>query len=130
MARSFLISGQRLRAALAALAVAAPGSAFASSLNDFDLMVGFRSVVAAYVRDDGFVCPDVKRATPAGFDEYGDALMKVVCGPISGQAWEHAVLRVTAHSEGDFSAKRWREQAPPAKTSPAQRQAAAILTQD
>jgi hypothetical protein len=94
-------------------------------------MVGFRSVVAAYIRDEGFACPDIKKAAPVGFDEYGDALMKVVCGPLhTGEAWEHSVFRVTAHSEGDFSAKRWREQVPIRKVAPSTRIAAAMLTQD
>jgi hypothetical protein len=127
--QSKVCSGQTLRAALVALSVTIPVSSFAASLDDFDLMVGFRSVVAAYIRDDGFVCPDVKSATQIGFDEYGDALMKVACGPIAGEAWEDSVLRVTAHSEGDFSAKRWREQVPLRKAPP-QRTAAAILTQE
>jgi hypothetical protein len=126
---SYLCPGRAWRAAFIALATTVPAVSFASSPGDFDLMVGFRSVVAAYIRDDGFACPDVKRAAQVGFDEYGDALMKVVCGPISGQAWEHSVFRVTAHSEGDFSAKRWRDQISVGVT-PTQRTAAAILTQD
>jgi hypothetical protein len=77
---------------------------------DLDLMVGFRSVMAAAIRDDGYNCPDVKRMVDLGPDAWGSVL-KVVCGPIGREeAWDDRPLRVTAYLEGDFSTKPWRDQ--------------------
>ena len=63
-----------LAATLSAAAPPAPGA-------ELDLMVGFRSVMAAGIREEGYNCPDVKRIVDAGPDRFGSVL-KVVCGPV------------------------------------------------
>lgn len=95
-----------LAAALAAAlaAVAAPAAA-----GDLDLMVGFRTVLAAAIRDDGYNCPDVKDVRELGPDEFG-AVLKVTCGPVGrSDRWQERPLRVTAYVEGDFSTRPWGE---------------------
>lgn len=88
----------------AMLAAACPAAAA-----EFDLMVGFRSVLAAAIRDDGYNCPDVKQILHLGPDDFGTVL-KVTCGPLdAGEGWRERPLRVTAYVEGDFSTRRWRE---------------------
>jgi hypothetical protein len=111
------------------LASAAPG---ARASADFHLMVGLRSVIASFIADDGYACPDVKRMTQVRFDEDGNAVLKVICGPLGSRAeWGHKPLRVTAYLEGDFSTGPWREaDAQPAHPSTASSSAVAYITQE
>jgi hypothetical protein len=82
----------------------------AASAAEFDLMVGFRSVLAAAIRDEGYNCPDVKRIVDAGPDRFG-SVIKVICGPLGhDELWDDKPLRVTAYLEGDFTAKPLRGQ--------------------
>jgi hypothetical protein len=113
-------------------AFCALAASHAEASNDFHLMVGFRSVIASFIADDGFSCPDVKRMTDARFDRDGNAVMKVVCGPVgSGAEWGHRPLRVIAYTEGDFSTAPWREDAPASALAPAvSASVAAYITQD
>lgn len=93
-----------LALASALAAIAAPAAA-----GELDLMVGFRSVLAAAIRDDGYNCPDVKDIRHLGPDAFGSVL-KVTCGPIDrSEGWKERPLRVTAYVEGDFSTRRWAE---------------------
>lgn len=90
------------------LAAMVAGTASQAPAAELDLMVGFRSVMAAAIRDEGYNCPDVKRVVHAGPDRFGTVL-KVTCGPLGqDEAWEDKPLRVTAYLEGDFTAKPWR----------------------
>lgn len=92
--------------ALAAMLVSATVPAVAAEL---DLMFGFRAVLAAAIRDDGYNCPDVKHILHLGPDDFGTVL-KVTCGPLDpGEGWRERPLRVTAYVEGDFSTRRWRD---------------------
>jgi hypothetical protein len=99
MRRLFLAAG--LAAGFSAATLPAPAA-------ELDLMVGFRSVMAAAIRDEGYNCPDVKRIVDTGPDKFGSVL-RVTCGPVGrDEVWEDRPLRVTAHLEGDFTAKPWR----------------------
>lgn len=85
---------------------------FPAAASEFDLMVGFRSVLAAAIRDDGYNCPDVKHIVDLGPDPFG-VVLKVTCGPVGPRdGWRKRPLRVTAYVEGDFSTRRWRESWP------------------
>jgi hypothetical protein len=129
-----LSSGRARRAILlvlcgSLLVSAAPG---ARASADFHLMVGLRSVIAGFIADEGYVCPDVKRMTQIRFDEDGNAVLKVICGPIGSAAeWGHKPLRVTAYPEGDFSTGPWREtDAQPARPSTVAPATVAYITQE
>jgi hypothetical protein len=86
------------------------GRAHAST--DFDLMVGFRTVVAVSISDDGYSCPDLKRLTAVNYDGEGNAIWKVTCGPLGSLTeWAHKPMRVVAYPEGDYSSAPWRDEA-------------------
>jgi hypothetical protein len=90
------------------LAATLAGTSLPAEAAELDLMVGFRSVMAAAIRDEGYNCPDVKRVVDTGPDKFGSVL-KVACGPLGrDEVWDHKPLRVTAYLEGDFTAKPWR----------------------
>ena len=77
--------------------------------DDMRLMVGLRSTMATAIRDYGYPCPDVKDYLPLEFVEDG-RVFKVVCGPLGDFAQGPAsVLRVTAYTQGDFTAYPWQE---------------------
>jgi hypothetical protein len=105
----------------------------ATAGTDFELMVGLRNVIATFITDDGYTCPDVKRMTQVRFDEDGNAVLKVICGPLgSPTEWAHKPLRVVAYPEGDYSTARWRDEVPAvSRPSVSTRPAAvAYITQD
>jgi hypothetical protein len=75
------------------LAAMVAGTASQAPAAELDLMVGFRSVMAAAIRDEGYNCPDVKRVVHTGPDRFGTVL-KVTCGPLGqDEAWEDKPLR-------------------------------------
>lgn len=92
------------------LAAAVASASCPAAANEFDLMVGFRSVLAAAIRDEGYNCPDVKHILHLGPDAFG-VVLKVTCGPVGPrEGWRERPLRVTAYVEGDFSTRRWQQQ--------------------
>jgi hypothetical protein len=89
-----------LRATAVCFASLASLPAFA---DDFDLLVGFRAVVAGLIRDEGYRCPDVKSVTTLGIEPDG-SIARIVCGPIGQTAAERA-FRVVFHPDNEVSVK-------------------------
>jgi hypothetical protein len=70
---------------------------------DFDLLVGFRTVVAGLIRDEGYRCPDVKSLTEIGV-EPDASIALVVCGPL-GRDGAGRSFRVLFHPDNAVSVK-------------------------